>query len=248
MMAGMATPLPGADVIAGLRAHARSARRLAVAVLVASIASLATAQMLAERAPTREGTRPFAWLALAVLALAVPAMALTQAVWGARSRAVRLREQALYARPSSGPRHAACRLGVAAGWALTLLLGFTVPRLFMESALYGLAGATSQAIEVVALAGFAAGVFFAIWWTRDALVHRTASPSDPWDPGRQERGGERRAAWAGAATATFALVAARAHLWEPGTWLLYALFGVTLACLLAAWAGARRQGVLVTHE
>lgn len=248
MMTGMVTTHPGADAIAGLRAHARSARRLAVAVLVASIASLATAQMLAERAPTREGTRPFAWLALAVLALAVPAMALTQAAWGARSRRVRVREQALYAKVSSGPRQAASRLGIAAGWAVTLLLGFTVPRLFRESALYGLATAMSQAIEVVALAGLAAAVFFAIWWMRDTLAHAAASPGDPWDPGHRGPGRERRPAWAGAAAATCALVAARAHLWEPATWLLCALLALTLACLLAAWAGTRRQEGLVTHE
>ncbi|MFE3453846.1 hypothetical protein ACFXJ8_33465 [Nonomuraea sp. NPDC059194] len=219
-------PLPGAAALLSLRARARSARRFALIALTAAIAAQAATQLLAERAPTREGTRPLAWLALAVFALAVPALVATQAIWASRARRARERERALYGHPSGGARHAACRLGMAGGWLVTLLLGFTVPRLFEESALYGTAESLAAALEVVALAGLAVGVLFTMWWTREALASRTRSPHDPWDPGRVATKGP--AAWAGAAVATAALVAARAHLWEPATWLVCALLVATL--------------------
>ncbi|MEU7892490.1 hypothetical protein AB0B45_06435 [Nonomuraea sp. NPDC049152] len=224
------TPLPGAAALTGLRARARSARRSALIALTAAIASLATTQLLAERAPTREGTRPLAWAALAVFTLAVPALAATQAIWGARAHRVRERERALYGHPSAGARPSTARLGMAGGWLVTLLLGFTVPRLFQESALYGVAASLAGAIEIVAPAGFAVGVFFALWWTREAFASRTRSPHDPWDPGQE--GTRRVAAWAGAAVTTAALVGARAHLWEPATWLVCALLVATLVSVV----------------
>ncbi len=230
-MARMAsTTLPGAAALTGLRARARSARRFALIALTVAIAALATTQVLAERAPTREGTRPLAWLALALFALAVPALAATQAIWGARARRVREGERALYGRPSSGARRPAVRLGVAGCWLVTLLLGFTVPRLFRESALYGIAESLAGAIGVLAPACLAAGVLFALWWTRETFAGRTRSPHDPWDPGQE--GTRRVAAWAGAAVTTAALVGARAHLWEPATWLVCALLVATLVSVV----------------
>ncbi|MGV9306817.1 hypothetical protein ACWDLG_25895 [Nonomuraea sp. NPDC003727] len=222
--------LPGATALAGLRGRARSARRSALVALTVAISALATTQLLAERAPTREGTRPLAWLALAAFALAVPVLAATQAVWAARARRVRRREHALYGRPSAGPRQSAGRLAVAGGWAVTLLLGVTVPRLFQESALYGLADSLAGALEVAAPACLAAGVCFALWWTREALAGRTGSPHDPWDPGQARAG--RPAAWAGATVTTAALVAARAHLWEPAGWLVCALMAAALVSVV----------------
>lgn len=229
--------LPGARAVTGLRTQARAARRNALIALSGSIALLSSVQMLAERTPTRT----LAILALVVFLAALPAMAFTQLLWGARMRSVREREHELYAACSAPLWRLAGRLAVAACWAVTLLLGFTTPRLFHQTGLYGFADALAQAAEVFALTGYVVGVFFLIWWAADALgmlarARPGVPPGDPWDPGHgaRKRGGA--ALWTGAAIAIAALVGARAHLWEPGTLVLFVLLGTALVC------------ALVTHE
>lgn len=238
MLSTEIAPPPGARAVSGLRTQARAARRIALIALSGSIALLSSVQMLAERAPTRQETLPLAVLALALFLVALPALAFTQVVWGARMRMVREREHELYAARSAPLARVASRLAVAAAWAVTLLLGLTGPRLFRQSGLYGFADTISQAMEVLALTGYVAGVFFAIWWARDALGTLARAgrpgvpPDDPWDPGHgtPRRGGA--ALWSGAAIAVTALVCARAHLWEPGTLLLFALLATALVCPL----------------
>ncbi|MFD9943686.1 hypothetical protein ACFWYW_05210 [Nonomuraea sp. NPDC059023] len=188
MLSTEISPLPGARVVTGLRTHARAARRLALIALSGSIALPASVQMLAERAATREETLPYAIAALLLSLASVPALAATQAVWGVRMRRVRRRELELYAVTAAPLTRALSRLGVAACWAVTLLLGYTVPRLFRESGLYGTADTLTRAVELLTLAGYVAAVFFATWWARGALstlagIARSGhSPGDPWDP------------------------------------------------------------------
>ncbi|MFI6292183.1 hypothetical protein ACIBEJ_11410 [Nonomuraea sp. NPDC050790] len=190
MLSTETSPFPGARVVTGLRAHARAARRIALIALSGSIALPAAVQMLAERAATREETLPYAIAALLLSLASVPALAATQAVWGVRMRRVRRRELELYAVTAAPLTRALSRLGVAACWVVTLLLGYTVPRLFRESGLYGTADTLARAVELLTLAGFAAAVFFATWWARGALTTLRAiarsgpSPRDPWDPAR----------------------------------------------------------------
>ncbi|MEV4803434.1 hypothetical protein AB0K18_25810 [Nonomuraea sp. NPDC049421] len=229
-------PPPGAQELAGLRARARSARRGALVALTASIALLTTAQLLADRAATREQTLPLAVLSLAVFAAALPAMAITQYVWGARARRVREREHELYAAAFSGRARPLARLAVAGCWAVTLLLGWTVPRLFGQAAQYGLADALSAVTDAMAWASMGAGALFLPWWARDAALTVTrvlragGSPGDPWDPGRSARPREGAMLWTGAAVAIAALLGARAHLWEPATGIVYGLLTTALVC------------------
>ena len=230
-------PPPGAQELAGLRAQARSARRGALVALTASIALLTTAQLLADRAATKEQTLPLAVLSLAVFTAALPAMAITQYVWGARARRVRDRERELYATAFSGRARALARLAVAGCWAVTLLLGWTVPRLFDQAAQYGVAGTLSAVIEATAPVAVAAGVLFLLWWGRDvaltvarALRSGGGAPGDPWDPGRGMRRREGTLLWTGAAVAIAALLGARAHLWEPATGIVYGLLTAALVC------------------
>lgn len=110
-------PPPGAQELAGLRARARAARRGALVALTASIALLTSVQLLADRATTREQTLPLAVLSLALFAAALPVMAITQYVWGARARQVRRRERELYAAARSGRARPLTRMAVAACWA-----------------------------------------------------------------------------------------------------------------------------------
>lgn len=253
-------PPPGALAMTGLRTRARAARRTAIVTLSCSLALIAFSQSLAERAPAGEETLPLAVLALTLFLTALPALAVTQAVWGARTRAVRRREHELYASPPGTPLRALSRLGFGCGWAVMLLLGCTLPRPFRESGLYGLAHTLGQATEGLALAGSAAGVCFAAWWAREAWGQPAradrpgGSPGDPWDPDRLARRrksptlragaapGASAALRAGAAlraspglhvggvVAVAALVGARAHLWEPATVTLYALLVAVLVC------------------
>ncbi|NRQ30999.1 hypothetical protein HII36_04010 [Nonomuraea sp. NN258] len=241
MLSTETPPLPGARAVAALRAGARSARRTALTTLCVSLALLSSAQVLADRAPTREETLPLAVLALVVFVLALPTLALTQAIWGLRMRAVRRRERELYAVPPRERGRTAGRLGMAAGWALVVLLGGTLPRLFRDAAAYGIAAALTWATEVLTLATAAAGVSFLLWWARDALgmlarARRSGgSPGDPWDPGRGTRPRGGAALWTGAAVAVAALLGARAHLWEPATGVIYAL--LTAALVLGVVTG-----------
>ncbi|MFI6534106.1 hypothetical protein ACIBHY_16725 [Nonomuraea sp. NPDC050547] len=188
MLSTEISPLPGARVVTGLRTHARAARRLALIALSGSIALPAAVQMLAERAATREETLPYAVAALLLSLASLPALAATQAVWGVRMRRVRRRELELYAVTGAPLTRALSRLGVAACWTVTLLLGYTVPRLFRESGLYGTADTLTRAVDLLTLAGYVAAVFFAAWWARGALstlagIARSGhSPGDPWDP------------------------------------------------------------------
>ncbi|MFG1709932.1 hypothetical protein ACFLIM_42885 [Nonomuraea sp. M3C6] len=229
-------PPPGAEAVAGLRARARTARRGAFVALSSSISLLTTAQMLADRAPTREQTLPLAVLSLAVFVAALPTLAITQYVWGRRARLARRREHELYAAAPSGRARALSRLAVAAGWVVTLLLGWTAPRQFRQAALYAFADALSWAVEALAVLSCAAGVSFLLWWARDALGmlaragRSGGSPGDPWDPGHGARPRGGAALWAGAAVAVAALLGARAHLWEPATGVVYALLTTALVC------------------
>ncbi|MEO3869087.1 hypothetical protein ABGB18_09680 [Nonomuraea sp. B12E4] len=230
------TPPPGAEAVARLRSGARAARRGSLVALFTSIALLATVQLLADRALTREQTLPLAVLSLAVFAAALPTLALTQYVWGRRARRVRRRERELYTAAPTGWTRALSRLGVAAGWAVTLLLGWTAPRQFRQAALYAFADALSWAVEALAVLSCAAGVLFLAWWARDTLGTLTraarpgGSPGDPWDPGHGTRQPVDPVLWAGAAVAVGALLGARAHLWEPATGLVYALLTAALVC------------------
>lgn len=229
-------PPPGAQELAVLRARARAARRGTLVALTACLALLSATQVLADRAPTRDQTLPLAALSLAVFAAALPTLAITQYVWGARARRVRRRECELYAAARSGRARPLSRLGIAAGWAVTLLLGCTAPRFFYEAARYDLARTLSWAAEAIALTGLAAGVCFLLWWARDALGmlarawRSGGSPGDPWDPGPGARPRGGAALWTGATVAVAALVGARAHLWEPDTGLVYALLTAALVC------------------
>jgi hypothetical protein len=229
-------PPPGAEAVSGLRTWARTARRAVFVALSTSIALLATAQVLADRAPTREQTLPLALLSLAVFAAALPTLAITQLVWGARARLVRRRERELYAVPPSARWRPLSRLSLACGWSVLLLLGCTAPRLFREAALYAFADALSRAADAVMLLGSAAGVSFLIWWARDAVgiaarARRSGgSPGDPWDPGRGTRPRGGAVLWTGAAVAVAALLGARAHLWEPSMIVIYALLAAALVC------------------
>ncbi|WP_043613941.1 hypothetical protein [Nonomuraea candida] len=227
-------PPPGALELAGLRARARAARRGALVTLTASIALLTTAQLLADRAATREQTLPLAVLSLGVFAVALPAMAITQYVWGVRARLVRRRERELYSIAPSGAARLLTRPALACAWAVTLLLGWTVPRFFRHAALPAFADALSGAAEVLSVLSVAAGVLFVLWWARDAVgmlaraLRSGGSPGDPWDPGHGARPREGAALWTGAAIAVVALLGARAHLWEPATGLVYALLTAAL--------------------
>ncbi|MEU7747295.1 hypothetical protein [Nonomuraea sp. NPDC049158] len=228
-----AEPPPGALALTGLRARARAARRTAIVTLSGSLALIAFSQSLAERTPA---SLPPAVLALTLFLAALPALALTQTIWGARVRAVRTRERELYASPPRTPLRTLSRLSVGCGWAVTLLLGCTLPRPFRESGLYGFADAMSQVTEALALAGSAAGVCFLIWWARGAggkpacAGRPGGSPGDPWDPDRRTRRRRGPVLHAGAAVAVAALVGARAHLWEPSTVTLCALLAAVLVC------------------
>jgi hypothetical protein len=235
LLTEMASP-PGAEEMAGLRDSARAARRGALVALIASISLLATAQLLADRATTREQALPLAVLSLGVFAVAVPALAITQYAWGARARMVRRRERELYAFARSGPARPLTRLALAAGWTVTLLLGWTVPRFFREAAWYSFADALAWAVEVLSVVSVAAGVLFLLWWARDVAgtvaraLRSGGSPGDPWDPGRGARPREGAALWTGAAVAVVALLGARAHLWEPATGVVYVLLTAALVC------------------
>ncbi|WP_346101156.1 hypothetical protein [Nonomuraea maheshkhaliensis] len=235
LLTEMASP-PGAKEMARLRERARAGRRGAFVALVASISLLTTVQLIADRATTREQVLPQALLSLGVFAVAVPALALTQVVWGVRARMVRRREQELYAFVRSGRARPLTRLAVAAGWTVTLLLGWTVPRFFREAAWYTFADALAWTVEVLSVVSVAAGVLFLLWLARDVAMavaralRSGGSPGDPWDPGLGTRARKGAVLWTGAVVAVVALLGARAHLWEPATGIVYLLLAAALVC------------------
>ncbi|MCK2217493.1 hypothetical protein MF672_027425 [Actinomadura sp. ATCC 31491] len=228
-------PPPGAVGLSALRAGERAARRGACVALTACLALLAATQVLADRSPAEQAP-PLAALSLAIFVTALPVLAVTQYVWGARARRVRRRERELYAVERSGRARPLSRLAVAACWALTLLLGFTLPHLFRRAALEPAAGVLTWSAEALTVAGAGTGVWFVLWWARDLLGMLTrarrpgGSPGDPWDPGPGTRPRTGAALWAGATLAVAALVGARAHLWEPATGWVYALLTAALVC------------------
>ncbi len=234
------TPPQGADSVALLRARAGAARRAACACLMAVLALLPAAGLLADRAGTAQQALPPAVLSLAVFLGGLPALAVTQAVWGARAELLRRRERELYGVARSARLWPLTRPAVALGWAVTLLLGCTVPGLFRAAGRDALAGTLSWVIETTATALAAAGAVAGVWllfsWAREAAGMRTragrpgGSPGDPWDPGPGARPHGTAALWACAAAADVGLVAARAHLWEPSTGLVCALLAAALAC------------------
>ncbi|MCA2187709.1 hypothetical protein [Nonomuraea cavernae] len=235
-------PPPGAQALTRLRARARAARRTALIALTGQIALLSCAQSLAERAATGQeapqAVPPLAVLSLILFAGGLPVLAVTQAAWGSRERAARRRERELYAVRRETPGQPLSRLVMACGWAVTLLLGFTLPRLFEAAGWHGLASASTTAVEALSLVSVAAGVCFVTWWARDALgiaaraVRRGRPPADPWDPGRGRSARPARSAalWTGAGAAVAVLAGTRAHLWEPPAAVLCALAAATLVC------------------
>src|SRR5690606_10353629 len=120
IMAGMLrssttlAPPPGAMAVAALRARARAARRRAEVALAAALLVPPVLHLLAERA-SGAWAAPLAVLTLVSFAVAVGAMAGTQAVWGLRAREVRRRERELYAAPKSEPWRTVARRAVAGG-------------------------------------------------------------------------------------------------------------------------------------
>ncbi|MFB4287942.1 hypothetical protein ACBI99_09920 [Nonomuraea sp. ATR24] len=167
-------PPPGASSVAALRARALAARRAARIALTSSIALLCAVQLIAERAPAGQDTLPLAVLALAVTLGAPPALALTQAVWGVRARAVRRRESELYAAPPS-PGLALGRLAMAAGWAVLVLLACAVPQLFTAAGHPAPAGALTIPLTVATTAT----ACLAAWWTTARKPGRAASWAPP---------------------------------------------------------------------
>ncbi|MEV4554827.1 hypothetical protein [Nonomuraea wenchangensis] len=228
-------PPPGAAELAELRAGARAARHRACIALVASLALLAAAQVLADRS-AREHAPTLAAVSLAIFAAALPALGVTQWMWGLRARRVRRREHELYAAARSGRARPLTRLAVAAGWAVTLLLGGSLPQLLRRAGLETAATVLTWAVEASVMIGLAAGVSFLLWWAREStgMVTRAprpgGSPGDPWDPGPGARPRTGAALWTGATLAVAALVGARAHLWEPATGWVYALLTAALVC------------------
>ncbi len=232
-------PPPGAQAVAGLRARARAARRIALIALTGSIALLCAAQLLAERAAGTSAALPLAALALALFLGALPTLAITQAVWGARARETRRREFALYAASPASPLRPLSRPAMACGWALVVLLGGALPPLFADAGQHTVATALARAITVAcAVACLGAGACLCLWWARAArgmpprAGRSGGSPGDPWDPGPGAHRRRGAVLWAGAAVAVAALLGARAHFWTPPTLLIYALLVATFACMV----------------
>lgn len=223
-----------------LRRRAASSRRAALLVVGASVLLLTTVELLAERAPTRASALPYAVGALAMFVLALPACAATQVVWALREQEARAAEREVFAAPAHPTTgRLVARLAVAGCWAVLLLLGLTVPRLFTEAGMYGAADRLGTAAQTLALACYMGGMAFILWWGRDLVtaVARRHPPADPWDAGRAE-GRTPRAAAVTAVTLLLALVAARAHLWEPGGAVVLVLAGAAAAaCGVAVLGG-----------
>ena len=147
----------------------------------------------------------------------------------------------MYASPPGTPLRALSRLGAGCGWAVTLLLGCTVPRPFRESGLYGLAHALGQVTEGLALVGSAAGVCFMVWWAGEAwgasacrptgwITWRSVGPRPARASAKKPDAPDEPRLRVGAGVAVAGLVGARAHLWEPTTVTLYALLAAVLVC------------------
>lgn len=229
---------PGSARLARLRHRAASSKRAALLLAGASVLLLTTAELLAERAPTRAATLPYAVGALALFVLALPALAVTQVLWAIRERQARAAEHEVFATPAHPTtRRLVARLGVAGCWAVLLLLGLTVPRLFTEAGVYGTADQLGTAAETLALACYMGGMAFILWWGRDliATVARRQPPADPWDAG-QSGTSESRVPSLASLALVLALLSARAHLWEPDAPIVLVMAGTAAAaCSIYIW-------------
>lgn len=217
---------------------------MATLLLGAAITLLSTAELLAERAPSAVTAVPYTVAALAVFAGALPALAVSQFLWGSRARRARRVERLLFAAGDGPPaRSLACRPAVALGWAALLLPALTLPRLFAHAGLADLALRLDRSARLLALGCCAAAIGFAVWWLHDlvTVLARARRPAvrDPWDPGRalpRSAGRARRAVRLPvglvALAALLALLAARAHLWDPRAAEVCALAATALTALL----------------
>ncbi|MGN9782876.1 hypothetical protein ACTMTF_15695 [Nonomuraea sp. ZG12] len=127
--------------------------------------------------PLPSAPQPSAVLALVVFVGALPVLALTQAAWGVRVRQTRRREHELYVAPPASRLRPLSRLGMACGWALVVLLGGALPRLFADAGRHAVATVLADAVNVLAMVATAAGMCFCLCWARDALRR---ARDDPW--------------------------------------------------------------------
>ncbi|WP_067131267.1 hypothetical protein [Microtetraspora malaysiensis] len=232
---------PGAVRLAYLRERATGARRAALLVLGISTTLLVTVQLLAERTETGQAAAPYAVAALVVFAATLPAMTASQVLWGLREQEARVGEREVFAtRSRPHIRRLLARLSVAVCWAVLVLLGLTVPRLFTDAGLYGAADRLADVAETLAMTCYMSGMAFLLWWGRDVIMAaaRRRPPSDPWDdvPGAS-RPLPRRLPGAAALLPLLALIGARAHLWTPDTLTVLALAAVALAACVVAVRG-----------
>ncbi|WP_433224431.1 hypothetical protein [Microtetraspora malaysiensis] len=232
---------PGAVRLAYLRERAAGARRAALLVLGISTTLLVAVQLLAERTETGRAAAPYAVAALVVFAAALPAMTASQVLWGLREQEARVGEREVFAtRSRPHIRRLLARLSVAACWAVLVLLGLTVPRLFTDAGLYGAADRLADVAETLAMTCYMSGMAFLLWWGKDVIMAaaRRRPPSDPWDdvPGAY-RPLPRRLPGAAALLPLLALIGARAHLWTPDTLTVLALAAMALAACVVAVRG-----------
>ncbi|MCC5577685.1 hypothetical protein IMZ11_18835 [Microtetraspora sp. AC03309] len=230
---------PGSARLTLLRARAAGARRTALLMLGISTTLLVTVQLLAERADTGRAASPYAVAALAVFIVTLPALTASQVLWGIREQEARSGEREVFAtRPRPDARRLLARLAIAACWAVVVLLGLTMPRLFTDAGLYGAADRLASAAETLAMTCYMGGMAFLLWWGRDVIVAaaRRQPPSDPWDDAGPPRPRERRLPAVAAIVLVLALISARAHLWAPGAVTVLALAVTALtACVAAAF-------------
>ncbi|GLW96629.1 hypothetical protein [Microtetraspora sp. NBRC 16547] len=232
---------PGSARLTLLRERAAGARRSALLTLGISTTLLVTVQLLAERADTGRAAAPYAVAALVLFAVTLPALTASQVLWGIREQEARSGEREVFAtRSRPDTRRLLTRLAVAACWAVVVLLGLTLPRLFTDAGLYGAADRLGSAAETLAMTCYMGGMAFLLWWGRDVIVAaaRRQPPPDPWNDAAPSRPRARRLPSTAAITLALALISARAHLWAPHTVTVLALAAVALAACVVAVLGA----------